>query len=223
MARTVILALVALLPWAIKKHLYALFFGYTFGARTRIGLAFIDVGTLDMSEGSAIGSFTFVRNLDRLVLGEGAKIGTFNWIFGMRTGRSGSHFALETGRDSSLVVGAHAAITSRHLIDCIDRVEIGEFTTVAGFRSQILTHAIDLKRNRQSCAPVLIGKRCFVGTGALILKGVSIPECSVIAAGAVVGHSFEEPGCLIGGNPAAKVREIDRDAGYFVRTSGRVQ
>ena len=55
-------------------------------------------------------------------------------------------FALDMTDEERAVMGRHAALTSRHYVDCSNRVDIGEFTTVAGARSQILTHAIDFTR-----------------------------------------------------------------------------
>lgn len=221
MVRPLILALVALLPWVIKKPVMARLFGYRFSTGARIGLALVDAREVDLGPNSSIGAFTIIRNLERLELGAEAKIGTFNWIFGAQN--TGGSFAEEIGRYSALVLGVGAAITSRHLIDCIDRVDIGAFTTVAGYRSQFLTHAIDLRRNRQSCAPIQIGAHCFIGTGVIVLKGVTIPDRCAIGAGTVVGKSLPDEGFIYGGNPVQQRRAIDSHERYFSRTSARVK
>jgi acetyltransferase-like isoleucine patch superfamily enzyme len=53
----------------------------------------------------------------------------------------------------------------------------------------------------ETAAPVHIGKGCFIGTRAIILKGVSIGDGAVIGAGAVVTKDVP-PGYLAFGNPA---------------------
>jgi acetyltransferase-like isoleucine patch superfamily enzyme len=55
-------------------------------------------------------------------------------------------------------------------------------------------------------ASVKIGDRVWIGSGAIILPGVSIGDDSVIAAGAVVIKSFPEKSS-VGGVPAKLIRE----------------
>jgi acetyltransferase-like isoleucine patch superfamily enzyme len=157
----------------------------------------------------------------RVDLGERATIGDFNWISGLSPADK-KHFGEETSRDPAFVMGRHAALTSRHYVDCSNRVDIGEFATVAGARSQILTHAIDFRRNRQVSAPVRIGRYCFVGTACVVLKGAELPDCSVLAAGSSLSHAFGDPFTLYSGVPAKPVKPLDRDAEYFRRTAGFV-
>lgn len=59
---------------------------------------------------------------------------------------------------------------------------------------------------------VVIGKNCFLGTGAIILKGTRLGDGCVVGAGAVVTGSHE-PGSIIAGNPARLIRTIDLTAG----------
>jgi acetyltransferase-like isoleucine patch superfamily enzyme len=56
-------------------------------------------------------------------------------------------------------------------------------------------------------APVAIGEDCWVGANSIVLKGVTIGDRSVVAAGSVVtadiGHD-----CVAAGNPARIVRSL---------------
>ena len=65
--------------------------------------------------------------------------------------------------------------------------------------------------SRVSCAPVRIGDRAWIGFNALILKGVTIGEGAVVAAGSVVTRDVP-PDTLVGGNPARVIREIANHA-----------
>lgn len=56
-------------------------------------------------------------------------------------------------------------------------------------------------------APIRIEAGAFVGTEAMILKGVTIGERSVIAAGSIVVKSVP-PGEIWGGNPAKFIRKL---------------
>ncbi len=120
-------------------------------------------------------------------------------------------------------MGRHSNLTSRHYVDCSNHVQIGEFATVAGARSQILTHAIDFRRCRQVSAPVQIGKYCFVGTACVMLKGARLPDYSVLAANSTLARAFEDPFTLYSGVPATAVRVMDRDSLYFHRECGYVE
>lgn len=50
-------------------------------------------------------------------------------------------------------------------------------------------------------APITVKSNCFIGAGALILKGVTIGENCVVAANAVVTKDVPD-GSIVGGNPA---------------------
>lgn len=210
-----------ILPWPLRRWLLRVLCGYSFGEGARIGHSLIGCPSLNMGPGSRIGHFNVVKGM-RVDLGERATIGDFNWIAGLAAGNA-KHFAEEVSRDPAFVMGQHAALTSRHFVDCSNRVDIGEFTTIAGARSQILTHAIDFARNRQVSAAVRIGRYCFVGTGCVVLKGSELPDCSVLAAGSSLSRAFGDTFTLYSGVPATPVKPLDRDAEYFRRTRGYVE
>ncbi|UCD06745.1 MAG: acyltransferase [candidate division WOR-3 bacterium] len=56
---------------------------------------------------------------------------------------------------------------------------------------------------------IIFGKGCYVGAGALILPGVRIGECAVVAAGSVVTHNVASY-TVVGGVPARLIRRIPR-------------
>ena len=173
-----------------------------------------------MGAGSKIGHFTIVRNVRRVFLGEQARIGTFNWIFGMLA--SEKHFRQQADREPDLIMGPHSSLTSRHIVDCTDRVEIGAFSTVAGFHSQIITHGIDVEESRQSSAPIRIGEYCLIGTRCVLLKGSVVPNRTVLAAGSVFRGAPPEEATLFSGLPAKAVRPLSAEAGYFRRAVGSI-
>lgn len=55
-------------------------------------------------------------------------------------------------------------------------------------------------------APVTIGKYCWIGANAVILKGVTLGDYCVVGAGAVVTKSFPEKS-IIAGVPARIVKK----------------
>lgn len=216
----VVSVLTMVLPWAMRRWFFRVFCGYSFGEGARIGRSLIGCTSLKMGPSARIGHFNVVKGI-RADLGECATLGDFNWISGLGA-RDRKHFTDESAREPELVMGRHAALTSRHYIDCSNRVDIGEFATVAGARSQILTHAIDFKRNRQVSAPVRIGRYCFVGTSCVVLKGAELPDCSVLAAGSTLARAYGDTFTLYSGVPALPVKPLDRDSEYFSRVRGYV-
>jgi len=219
--RALIVSAIALvLPWILRRWLLRVLCGYSFGEGARIGRSLIGCTSLQMGPSSRIGHCNVVKGM-RVDLGERASVGDFNWISGVAAG-SHKHFLEETSRDPALVMGRHAAVTSRHYIDCSNRVDIGEFAIIGGARSQILTHAIDFKRNRQVSAAVRIGRYSFVGTSCVLLKGSELPDCSVLAAGSSLSRAFGDTFTLYSGVPAKPVKLLDRDAEYFRRKRGFV-
>ncbi len=209
------------LPWDLRRAVLEKQFGYSIHASSHIGFAWIFPDRLILEEHSRIGHLSVCKGLALVHLREYALIGRGNWITGFPLGPS-RHFSAEPNRRPELVVGAHSAITNRHLIDCTNSVTIGKFTTFAGFNSQILTHTIDLAHNRQSSLPVRIGDYCFVGTNCVLLGGGALPDYSVLGAKSLLNRSFGESHTLYGGVPARPLQKLSPDLGYFRRTEGFV-
>lgn len=217
------LAIVILfLPWWIKKHVYRWMFNFEIEPGARVGLSLVYPSHLRMGKNSRIGHLNVIKGVHEVSLGESASIGNLNWITGFPVNILSPHFADQTARLPILVMGDHAAVTHRHLIDCTDTVTIGRFSTFAGFRSQILTHSISMTESRQHSGPVEIGDYTFVGTASIILPNTRLPNFSVLGAGSVLNKKYSDEYYLYAGNPAQAVKMLDHDAAYFKRQTGFV-
>ena len=64
-------------------------------------------------------------------------------------------------------------------------------------------------RPKLKTVPVIIGNNVWIGMNATILKGVTIGENSVVAAGSVVTKSVP-PNTVVAGNPAVAVKTLDQ-------------
>lgn len=216
-------AVIAPLPWSLRRFALQIFLGFEIHNTAFISrFALVLPATLEMGPNTHIGPFTVCKGLESLKLEECAYIGPLNWITAFPLRTKSRHFELDPDRKPVLFVQRHAAITSRHLIDCTDEVTVGAYTTVAGYRSQILTHSIDLNESRQRCKPVKIGHHCFVGTNCVLLGGSRLPNRSVLGAQSLLRTQFEDPGYLYAGVPAQPVKQINEDAAYFSRDAGYV-
>jgi len=220
--RTLLRALIVLVPWPIRRHLLQWIYGYRLHPSSRIGLAWVFPRKLVMERGARIGHLTVAKGMDLVAMGDEATIGRLNWITAYPSGHS-RHFAHLRERRPQLLLGAHAAITHRHIIDCTEQVKIGRYTTFAGFRSQVLTHSIDLTAGLQDAKPVVIGDYCFVGTACTLLGGSILPDYSVLGANALLNKAQHERYRLYAGVPAAPVAQLDGEMKYFSRPTGFVQ
>jgi acetyltransferase-like isoleucine patch superfamily enzyme len=108
-------------------------------------------------------------------------------------------------------------ITMAHEIDCADRVEIGDYSSLAGFRCTILTHSLNLVRDRFVTGAVEIGPHAAVMSGSTLLSGTKVPARSIVSAGSVVNTLLTEELTFYSGNPAEAVRTLPETLGFFHR------
>ena len=105
-----------------------------------------------------------------------------------------------------------AVISSRSRIDIGNNVNIGANVRIFDhdFHALDFFARRDAGADRASCrtAPVVIGNDVFIGTNAIILKGVTVGDRSVIGAGAVVSLKEIPPDSLVIGNPAKAVKNL---------------
>ena len=94
-------------------------------------------------------------------------------------------------------------------------ITIGDNTNIGG-NVKILDndfHPIEVEarlkddKEKIGTAPIRIGKNCFIGCNALILKGTELGDNCVVGAGAVVCGKFES-NSVIAGNPARVIRKL---------------
>ena len=94
---------------------------------------------------------------------------------------------------------------------CAEAITIGAHCTLS-WDVQVLDndfHAVTVDGvQRPSLAPVVIGDRVWIGTRAVVLKGVTVGDGAVIAAGAVV-TSDVPAGAVVAGVPAKVVGRAD--------------
>ena len=64
--------------------------------------------------------------------------------------------------------------------------------------------------------PIEIAANVWIGDSAIICKGASIGENSIIGAGAVVVHAIP-PNCIAAGNPAKVVKHLDSQKSFITR------
>ena len=168
-----------------------------------------------------------LANSSKIVLEKGARLnfGFFTHIFSKRrnsklileedasfvlTGKamiqSGAMIFL--GRGKTLKIG-RSTFTSNIKILAHDDITIGD-NCIFGWECQIFSgdgHPIYQEESIiNKDVPVVIEDNVWVGSRALILKGVRVGKGSIVAAGAVVTKDVP-PNCIVAGNPAKVVKE----------------
>lgn len=120
---------------------------------------------------------------------------------------------LVIGDYRNIVMHNHSEIERGCMLIANDIIEIGENSTLA-YGVTILTSAdpngpynklSDLYPPTK--APVIIKDNCWIGARSIILPGITIGECSIVAAGSVVTKDVP-PNSLVAGVPAVIKREL---------------
>lgn len=136
-------------------------------------------------------------------------------LAGHRTNRVGmtNPVILETVGDGQIEIGDDSG-GSAVVISSLAKVTIGKQVRLGG-NVRIFDHdfhPLDAELRKKSndwndvtARPVVIGDDVFVGTNAMILKGVTIGDRAIVAAGAVVSRDVPADE-IWGGNPARCLR-----------------
>lgn len=112
----------------------------------------------------------------------------------------------------SIIIGEQTFIGPSHLACTEDgrSIVIGKdcmFSSNINIRTGDSHSILDEKGNRINPAKsVQIGDHCWIGEGAKILKGVTLQNDTVVAAGSIVTRSFPA-NVIIAGNPAKIIKE----------------
>ena len=215
--RKIINLLIIFLPWTIRRYILNKFYRYKIHPTARIGLSYIYPKQLIMGEGARIGHLNVAIHLELIQMDKNCSISQKNWITGFPLSNK-SNFQDFPDRRPYLIMKEDSSITKQHHIDCTDMVVVGEFTTIAGYGTQILSHSFSLEKNSQACAPIQIGHHCWVGTRSVILPGAVLPPQSVLGAGAVLKKKITESFVLYGGVPAKFIKKMDETYEFFHRT-----
>lgn len=130
-------------------------------------------------------------------------------VFGITIGpdsalRRGSTF---TGGEYHLIQIGRACSIPRAQFITGAAITIGDCVMVGhNVEFYATDHDLEHPELPRRVAPITIGNDVFIGSRAMILKGVTIGEGAVIAAGSVVTKDVA-PYSIVGGNPARFIRE----------------
>lgn len=219
--RFVLAVLMIVLPQRLKHQLARRVLKWNVHPTAYIGRSFIQANKVTLGAGSSIGPMNVIRDLEELRLGEGASIATRNRIAGIPL--NSAVFTKSPKRNPSLVLGDYAMITVAHELDCSDLIELQEYAVVAGFRCSIMTHNLNLVKDRFESTPVVLGARSVVMSNCTLLNGTGLPERSILSAGSTVTTKLTHALTLYRGNPAEPIRTLPESLKFFHRVGLQAQ
>lgn len=122
------------------------------------------------------------------------------------------------GKGSRISIVGHAVfgdqfhISGAGKIICRKEIEFGENVLISW--DTLITdtdhHALLDKNTQEKLNPnkkVTVGDHCWIGAQAKILKGVTLPNNTVVGAASVVTKRFHEEYTCLAGNPAKTIRK----------------
>jgi UDP-2-acetamido-3-amino-2,3-dideoxy-glucuronate N-acetyltransferase len=150
------------------------------------------------------------RLLDGVDFGEDVVVQAFANLYGCRIG-DGSRIGPFVEIQRGVVVGAHCKISS-HSFVC-EGVELEEGVFVGHgvvFTNDRYPEAVTADGALQgdgdwTLERTIVRRRASIGSGAVVLCGLTIGENAIVGAGAVVTHDVPD-GAIVAGNPARVMR-----------------
>lgn len=122
----------------------------------------------------------------------------------------GNGFKICVGEGGKLTIGNEFHITAESTIICYKEIEFGN-NNLLSWDILIMDsdfHKIYDSRNLPINNPskIVIGNNVWIGCRTTILKGVSITDNTIIAAGSIITNSLNESFSIYGGQPTKKLK-----------------
>jgi acetyltransferase-like isoleucine patch superfamily enzyme len=207
--------LVGLLPSSRGKNFLLRRLGFRVAPSARIAPCLLTgVSQLEIADDCVIGSFNIIKDLTCLSMGRGSTIGHWNWI-------SAATLLVQPGEPAfgRLRLGEHASLTSRHYVDVSGGVDIGRHAVVAGHKSTLMTHGIDMARGRQEAKGISVGAYTIISSDCRLAPGSSVPDRCLVGMGSVIIGSLPDELTLYAGVPARHIRKLDPASAFFRKTT----
>ena len=110
----------------------------------------------------------------------------------------------------TLTFGDNVRINGNSNICCFSDVEIGGGTIVSWdclFMDTDFHKIYEDGKITNENSPIKIGKNCWIGCRATVLKGSEVPDGCVVGAGSLVCKKFGRKNSVYGGSPAKNLKE----------------
>ena len=110
----------------------------------------------------------------------------------------------------NLTIGKHVFLNSGCKFQDQGGIAIGDDTLIGhNVVLATLNHGFEPARRKDLLpAPIVIGRKVWIGSNATVLPGVTIGDHSIVAAGAVVNRDVP-PDVIVGGVPAKVIKHLE--------------
>ncbi len=193
--RTILFALLFVVPPALKPWLLRRFCGATVGRKVSIGwFASVMAREIEIGDYAAVRPLTLIRLDGALRLGRQSEISSFTLAYG----------------SSDLVIGGQSYVGPQCLINADEPVRIGTYSAL-GPRSMVFTHGSFLPFTRGywvKLAGVTVGDYVWCAAGVFLHPGVEIGDDCFVNSCSVVTQSIPG-GSVVEGNPAQVKHAMD--------------
>lgn len=199
------------LPSIVLRPLLRLL-GYEIGKGVKIGFSFLYINELKASEHSTIGHLNLVLN-ESILLDKKSKIGYLNILKGpfklhlkedAAIGNKNYFTRAKKGvtyGNSIMELGTLTKVTTGHHLDLTRSIIFGNYSILAGIRSQMWTHgyyhANDGSDRVRIDGDVVIGNNVYIGSSCIFNPGVKVLDAIHIGAGSVISKNLEESGMYV--------------------------
>jgi acetyltransferase-like isoleucine patch superfamily enzyme len=188
------------------------FLGCKIGKKVTVGFNFIYVNNLILDDNSFIRSFNFI-NIENLTMKERSYINYFNIIKGPldvllnKKAAIGKRNQITRGRKgvvygkAILSLGILSKITSNHFLDLTRSISFGDYSTLAGVRSQLWTHGyVHADRGPERFrvdGEITFGDNVYIGSNSFSNPGIKVSDRIHIGGNSSISKDLTESGMYV--------------------------
>ncbi|WP_139326320.1 acyltransferase [Azonexus hydrophilus] len=201
--------IIAIAPFsAIRKLLYKIIFGYSFGANVQLGyLNVIHVPKFVVGSNSKFASFNLFKGPFTVSIGDGVRIGRGN-IFTAAWSILNDKFKNKNYK-RELQLCDDVLVLDSHFFDVYGKIYIGKGTWIAGRGTQMWTHGVSVMDR-----DITIGSYNYIGSAVRVSPGTTLGDSNIVALGSVLVRGESISRHLISGCPAKPIKILDDDSKY---------
>jgi len=198
---------------SIMTSFFLRLLGHKIGENFKVGFSALFVEFIEVGDNVRIGHLNLMMN-EKIYLNSNSIIGYLNILKGLFILRLKEQAAIGnknyitrgpkgvTYGESVLELGELTKITAGHHIDMTRSVRFGDFSILAGIRSQLWTHGYyhaDQGKDRiRIDGEISIGNNVYVGSSCIFNPGVKVSNAIHIGGGSVISKSLTQSGMYVG-------------------------